>query len=41
MEVKAGQHHYEPALAVAMGQDTFEVKHFSNEEGKGWQKHIL
>jgi hypothetical protein len=32
---------YEPALAAAMGQDALEVKHFSNEEGKGWQKHIL
>jgi hypothetical protein len=30
-----------PALAAAMGQDTLEVKHFSNEEGKGWQRHIL
>jgi TctA family transporter len=29
------------ALGAAIGQDTLEVKHFSNEEGKGWQKHIL
>ena len=32
---------YEPALAVAKGQDALDVKHFSNEEGKRWQKHIL